>query len=298
MNILRSGLVVALFSVMNSFPCYVCAMGEPTSSAVFTEVSNCSELTSGVDRDLCTRHLSALKDLIREKNNQASLSTSTAAPPIPETIRIRKISATNTRLDQEVFRTIYPTLFIFDSEQPTGNGQSAIYELPLTERDNGLFRSANSFQLPANSAFVGNRVDILPEFVINGGGWFHYVMSASCNDSVYYLANIKVNSRSPSDMGRSSTAVATVPPGSTPTERLHVPAGVLDLRGRVSLLRTTSRWYLIQRIIRELSGRYIWDVPIMKMGEEQRSFSSIDLRTLNLISCKACRDQHMIETPH
>ncbi|WOG29699.1 hypothetical protein [Endozoicomonas sp. 8E] len=88
-----------------------------------------------------------------------------------------------------------------------------------------------SFQLPVNSAFVGNRKDILPEFVIAGGMQNHHVMSATYNDSVYYLANIKIDSRNPQEWGGSLATAATVSPGSTPTTQYHAPAGILDLRG-------------------------------------------------------------------
>ncbi|WP_257276287.1 MULTISPECIES: hypothetical protein [unclassified Endozoicomonas] len=243
MNTLRSGLVVALFSAVYCFPCHVYGTGESAGSDVFTEVSSCSELNSRADRDVCRRHLPVLKNLIREKSNQSSsttcpaisrnafLSTCTDTPPGSKAVRIRKISATTNRLGHEVFRTIHPTLFIFDAEQTSGNGQAAVYELPMTGRSRHFSIGFSSFQLPDNSAFVGNRIDILPEFVIKGHSWFHYVMSAPHNDSVYYLANIKVDSRNPLDTGKSFTAVATVPSVSPPRKPRYVPGGVLNLRG-------------------------------------------------------------------
>ncbi|WP_252176365.1 hypothetical protein [Endozoicomonas sp. 4G] len=92
-------------------------------------------------------------------------------------------------------------------------------------------RKTNSFQLPDNSAFVGNSIDILPEFVIEGDIKNHYVMSATNNNSVYYLANIEIDSRDPLNRSRSATTVATEYPGTTPTKPRYRPGGTLYLRG-------------------------------------------------------------------
>ncbi len=235
MNSPGSGSVVALLSVIFAFPYHVCAADGSTDSSGYTEASSCSELTNRVDRDVCSYHLPAFKALIREKNNQVSPTTpsstiSPSASPIPETVRIRKISAI-TRLDHEAFRTTYPTLFIFDAERLSGKGQPAVYELPLTVPVAGHLRGVKSFQLPDNSAFVGNRIDILPEFVIEGGIQNHYVMSAPYNDAVYYLANIEIDSRNSPEKSRLSTTATTEYPGSTPTTQKHIPSGILYLRG-------------------------------------------------------------------
>ncbi|WP_257255046.1 hypothetical protein, partial [Endozoicomonas sp. SESOKO3] len=192
----------------------------------------------------CSHHLAVFKALIREKNNQipavtSSPSTSSgiprssppAAAAISETVLIRKVSATTSRLDHEAFRTTYPTLFIFDAEQLSGKGQRAVYELPLTVPVTGRLRGVKSFQLPDNSAFVGSRIDILPVFVIEGGTQNHYVMSAPYNDSVYYLANIEIDSRNPLDTRASSATATTGYPDKTPTKQDHIPAGILYLRG-------------------------------------------------------------------
>ncbi|WP_252176367.1 hypothetical protein [Endozoicomonas sp. 4G] len=229
-------------SAVYAFASGVFATVESTGSSAYTEVANCYELASPVDRSVCNYHLSVFKDLIREKNSQSfserlSLTASpgipkntfsisfSGTPPIHETVRIRKISATTSRLDQEVFRTTHPTLFIFDAEQSSGNGRAAVYELPEPGR------RVNGFQLPNNSAFVGNRVDILPEFVINSERKLHYVMLARDNDSVYYLANIEIDSRNPLSTGNS---LATLPSGEsdpTPTTGSYEPGGILDLTG-------------------------------------------------------------------
>ncbi|WOG29697.1 hypothetical protein [Endozoicomonas sp. 8E] len=247
MNISRVGLAVALLSAMYAFPCHAFAMDGPTGSAVFKEFSSCSGLTSIVDKDVCSYHLSAFKALIREKNSQVSPTTSSSVAyssispnsslstvpgtySISETVRIRKISATTKRLGQEIFRTNYPTLFIFDAEQVPGTGQPATYELPL--RGGGSsYGSVNSFQLPDNSAFVGNGTDILPEFVIEGGSRSHFVMSAPHNHSVYYLSNIEVDSRNPRKKAVGSKITPTGHPVTTPASKAHIPAGILDLKG-------------------------------------------------------------------
>ncbi|WP_257280552.1 hypothetical protein [Endozoicomonas sp. ISHI1] len=122
-------------------------------------------------------------------------------------------------------------MFIFDAEQSPGKGQPAVYELPLSEPVSDSIRRVNGFQLPDNSAFVGNRVDILPEFVIEGGIESHYVISATHNDSVYYLANIEVDSRHPLDSDDSSATATTGDPGTTPATGDYIPAGILELRG-------------------------------------------------------------------
>lgn len=98
--------------------------------------------------------------------------------PIPETVKIIKISATTQKLSDEVFKTIYPTLFIFDAEQSPGKGQPAVYELSLSEFISDDRKRIQRFHLPANSAFVGNKADILPELVIEGGLQDRFVMSA------------------------------------------------------------------------------------------------------------------------
>ncbi|WP_422133180.1 hypothetical protein [Endozoicomonas sp. ALD040] len=148
--------------------------------------------------------------------------------PIAETVEIRKISATAEPLGQEVFKTNnVPTLFIFDAEQSSGEGQPAVYELPLEPISRG-FRTIDSFQLPDNSAFVGNNADILPEFVIGRGKYHHFMMSATHNNSVYYLANIEIDSRNPLDTGRGS---AKGQPFTTATTQNHTPLGIMDLRG-------------------------------------------------------------------
>ncbi|WP_252176369.1 hypothetical protein [Endozoicomonas sp. 4G] len=59
----------------------------------------------------------------------------------------------------------------------------------------------------------------------------HHVMSATYNDSVYYLANIEIDSRRPFDAGSSSAKTATESPGPSPTIPTYMPAGILDLRG-------------------------------------------------------------------
>ncbi|WP_257280545.1 hypothetical protein [Endozoicomonas sp. ISHI1] len=243
MNSSRSGFAVALLSSIFALPCHVYATDGPTGSFTYTDVYSCSELTSDDDKGVCSQHLPAFKALIREKNNQisatkpftsvstnastsASTTASPSASPITETVRIRKISAT-TRLDHEAFRTTYPTLFIFDAERSSGKGQPAVYELPLTVAVTGPTRDVKSFQLPDNSAFVGNSINVLAEFVIEGGIQDHYVMSAPHNDSVYYLANIEINSRNPSDRGSSSATVAS----ELPTTQMHKPSGILELEG-------------------------------------------------------------------
>ncbi|WP_257287103.1 hypothetical protein [Endozoicomonas sp. SESOKO2] len=235
MNISRSGSTVALLSVIYAFPCYSFSTGGSSGSSTFTEVKYCSELPESVDRVVCSHHLPIFKNLIREKNNQVSPTTSSGVhlihPPISEKVRIRKISATTSKLDNEIFATTHPTLFIFDAERSRGKGQPAIYELQLSDPGTGSPTKVSSFQLPDNSAFVGNGEDILPEFVIEGGIQNHYVMSAPHNDSVYYLANIEVDSRNPLDSGSSSTAAATGYPATTPTTKNHIPQGVLDLTG-------------------------------------------------------------------
>ncbi|WP_252176364.1 hypothetical protein [Endozoicomonas sp. 4G] len=223
-------------SAIYAFPCYAFTTARSAGSSTVAEVSSCSELTSGVDRDVCSHHVPVLKKLIREKNSQVlsttgSPETTPGATPIPETVKIRKILATTERLDRKVFETVNPTLFIFDAEQSPGKGQPAVYELPLPESASGSRRSTGSFHLPVNSAFVGNGANILPEFVIEGGIQNHYVMSATDNDSVYYLANIEIDSRSLLDKSGSSTTAPTAHSGSTPTTLYHRPAGVLDLRG-------------------------------------------------------------------
>ncbi|WP_422409131.1 MULTISPECIES: hypothetical protein [unclassified Endozoicomonas] len=232
MNISGIGLAVALLSAIYGFSCHAITTVGPTVGSEYTKFLSCSKLTSSFDRKVCSQHLPALKALIRKKNNQVSSATpSSTAAPISETVWIRKISATTERLSHEVFRDTHPTLFIFDAERSSGKGQHAVYELPLTEPDSGNPRMTRSFQLPVNSAFVGNREDILPEFVIAGGMQNHHVMSATYNDSVYYLANIKINSRNPQEQGGSLATAATVSPGSTPTKQYHAPPGILDLRG-------------------------------------------------------------------
>ncbi len=256
MNLSRPGLAVALLSAMCVSPSHVFAIGGSTGSPILTEVSSCSDLTSSVDKGVCSYHLSAFKEIIREKNRQLyptthsvsafptinpniSLSTFPGRSPdgalISEAVMIRKISAT-TRLDHEAFRTTYPTLFIFDAERFSGKGLSGkrepvVYELPLTRVVSDGSRRTSSFQLPDNSAFVGNRTDILPEFVVEGGIQNHFVMSASHNDAVYYLANIEIDSRNPLTKGAISTAAPTGRPVPNPTKRAHVPVGILDLKG-------------------------------------------------------------------
>ncbi|WP_252176366.1 hypothetical protein [Endozoicomonas sp. 4G] len=231
MNISRSGFVVALLSAVYAFPSPVFATGEPTGSPAYTEVSNCSELTRSIDKKVCRQHLPVFEKLIREKNTQTSPTTaSTGSTPTPETVRIIKIAARTTRPGLGLFETSQPTLFIFDAEQVPGKGQQAIYELPLPEAASGS-DGLNSFRLPENSAFVGNRTDVLPEFVIVGGIEKHYVMSAPDNDSVYYLANIEVNSRNPLSTGGSSATTSRGESGPTPTTKPHIPAGILDLKG-------------------------------------------------------------------
>ncbi|MGI9275083.1 MAG: hypothetical protein ACR2PT_09610 [Endozoicomonas sp.] len=114
------------------------------------------------------------------------------------------------------------TLFIFDSSAgkassvttmptPTPGASSGSlqveYDLPL------------GFQMPFNSAFVGNRKgDRLPELTIIDSGNSAYVITASDPQSEYYFADIEINSR-----------------GS------HTPMGTLDLRGAksVTLKRAT-----------------------------------------------------------
>ncbi|WP_257280544.1 hypothetical protein [Endozoicomonas sp. ISHI1] len=150
---------------------------------------------------------------------------------IPETVKIRKISSTTEKLTHEAFETICPTLFIFDAEQSPGQEQPAVYELPLSEPVSDSHRRVNSFQLPDNSAFVGNGADILPEFVIEGGLQRHYVMSATHNNAVYYLANIEIDSRNPLDIGVSSATASSGYPVTTPTTQDYIPAGILNLRG-------------------------------------------------------------------
>ncbi|WP_257254018.1 hypothetical protein [Endozoicomonas sp. SESOKO3] len=232
MIISRSGLAGALLSVVYAFPSHAFTKGGSTGSYRYTEVSGCSEFTSRVDRDVCSHHLSVLKDLIRKKNNQVSSTRpSPSASPIPETVKIRKISGITSRLDYEVLRTFHPTLFIFDAERSSEKGQRAVYELQLSEPVTGSSGRVNSFQLPDNSAFVGNGTDILPEFVIRGSAGNQYVMSATRNDSVYYLANIEINSRNPIKAGRSTATVTTGNAGATPTRKYHTLAGILDLKG-------------------------------------------------------------------
>ncbi|WP_257276416.1 hypothetical protein, partial [Endozoicomonas sp. SESOKO4] len=232
MNVFRSGLAVALLSAIYGFPCYAFSTVEPTTSSTYTKASSCSELTRRIDRDVCNQHISEFKALIREKNNQISPTTSSSGHSlISETVKIRKIPATNTRPDLEVFKTDDPTLFIFDSEQVPGKGRQAIYELPLAESVDG-HDAIVSFQLPDNSAFVGNgRNEVRPEFLIDGRMQNHYVMSAPHNNSVYYLANIEVDSRNPLDTGGISTTLPTGSPHSTPSSRSHMPAGILNLMG-------------------------------------------------------------------
>ncbi|WP_422137589.1 hypothetical protein [Endozoicomonas sp. ALC020] len=248
MNISRPVLVVALLSTTYAFPCHAFAIDGPTDSTLFKDFSSCSQLT-GVDRGVCSAHLSAFKKLIREKNSQvspttsfpvayssispnSSLSTAPSTYLIDETFNIRKISATTKRLGHEIFRTDDPTLFIFDAEQVPGKGQPAIYELPLKGGVSGSSGSVNSFQLPNNSAFVGNGATVRPQFVIEGGIQSHYVMSAPNNDSVYYLANIEIDSRNPRKKAvRSTTAPTGYPAVTTPTSKAHIPAGVLNLKG-------------------------------------------------------------------
>ncbi|WP_422474661.1 PT domain-containing protein [Endozoicomonas sp. ALB032] len=255
MNISRYSLVITLLSIIYALPCHVYATDAltgsptdaptgnltdapagsptdaPTGSPTDTDDSRCSELASEVDKKVCDYHLSAFEALIREKNDQISPATSysTASPsasPIPETVKIIKISAT-TRLDKEVFETSIPTLFIFDAQSP-GQEHPAVYELPLTVPDSGDdIRGVKSFQLPDNSAFVGNSKDIRPEFVIEGGIQNHYVMSAPNNDAVYYLANIEIDSRNPLDRGSSSVTAALDSTG----KEIHKPFGVLELKG-------------------------------------------------------------------
>ncbi|WP_062270514.1 hypothetical protein [Endozoicomonas arenosclerae] len=237
MNISRPRMAVAVLSAIYAFPFSVFATGESTTGSSFTEVSSCSELSSTVDRDVCDHHLLVLQALIREKNSQSSTSTSTPSPtpsPIPETVKIRKISNASTRPSREAFETTGPTLFIFDAERSSGQRQPAIYELQLSESQTiGSEEPSpgNSFELPDNSAFVGNATDILPEFVIEGGIQNHYVMSAPHNDSVYHLANIEIDSRNPLETGSSSTMVPSALPTPTPASQDHVPSGILDLRG-------------------------------------------------------------------
>ncbi|WP_448216549.1 hypothetical protein [Endozoicomonas sp. 2B-B] len=122
-------------------------------------------------------------------------------------------------------------MFIFDAEQVPGKGQPAIYELPLKGGVSGSSGSVNSFQLPNNSAFVGNGTTVRPQFVIEGGILSHYVMSAPNNDSVYYLANIEIDSRNPRKKAVRSTTAPTGSPVTTPTSKAHIPAGVLNLKG-------------------------------------------------------------------
>ncbi|WOG29700.1 hypothetical protein [Endozoicomonas sp. 8E] len=259
MIIFRFKIAVALLLSMYAFPSFAFPAVGSTVSSTYTEVSSCSELASRVDRNVCSHHLAAFKALIREKNNQISSTTpsptrfpsisqktsintssdiSLHTPPIPvsslslipETVMIRKISATSERLNHEVFETFFPTLFIFDAEQSHGNKQPAVYELPLPEAAS-VGHEGGAFHLPDNSAFVGNGADILPEFVTQGVLQDHYVMSATHSNSVYYLANIKVDSRNPLVVNSSSTMALSGSPESTPTKQSHVPAGVLNLMG-------------------------------------------------------------------
>ncbi|WP_422474976.1 adenosylmethionine decarboxylase [Endozoicomonas sp. ALB032] len=248
MNISRSGSGVVIFSAIYALSCHALPSGGSTDSSIVREVSSCSELTRSVDRDVCSRHLPAFKALIREKNNQVFLSTSspgtssdassgippTSPPmsePIPETIKIIKISASTQKPGHEFFETSNPTLFIFDAERSPGKGQAAVYELPLSEFITGDGKRINSFHLPDNSAFVGNSADILPEFVIEGVLQNHFVMSAPHHDSVYYLANIKINSRNPLDKSVSTATAATGQSDTIPTTLRCSPTGIMDLRG-------------------------------------------------------------------
>ncbi|WOG25581.1 adenosylmethionine decarboxylase [Endozoicomonas sp. 8E] len=247
MNISRSGSGVAILSAIYALSCHAFSTGGSTDSSIVTEVSSCSELTRSVDRDVCSRHLPAFEALIREKSNQVSPSTAlpgtssdsssgippTSTPmsePMPETIKIIKISASTQKPGHEFFKTSHPTLFIFDAEQSPGKGKPAVYELPLSESITGDHMRINSFHLPDNSAFVGNGADILPEFVIEGGLQNHFVMSVPHHDSVYYLANIEINSRKPLDKSVSTTA-ATGQSDTTPTTQYYTPTGIMDLRG-------------------------------------------------------------------
>ncbi|WP_257282166.1 adenosylmethionine decarboxylase [Endozoicomonas sp. ISHI1] len=231
MNISRSGSGATLLSAIYAFSCYAFSSGGSTVGSIYKEVSSCSELTRNIDRDVCSRHLPVFKALIREKNHQVSPSTSySMSEPIPETVKIIKISATTQKLGYEIFETIQPTLFIFDAERSPGKGQAAVYELP-SEFISGDRRRINSFHLPDNSAFVGNRADILPEFVIERSPQNHFVMSAPHNDSVYYLANIEIDSRYPLDTSGSTAKATSEQPDTTSTTQHHRPTGIMDLRG-------------------------------------------------------------------
>ncbi|WOG29698.1 hypothetical protein [Endozoicomonas sp. 8E] len=131
-------------------------------------------------------------------------------------------------MGREVFETGFPTLFIFDAEQSSGEEQPAVYELPLKTISRG-HRTINTFQLPDDSAFVGNSADILPEFVIGRGKHHHFMMSATHNNSIYYLANIEIDSRNPLD--DKGAGFARGQPYTTPTTQNHTPFGIMDLRG-------------------------------------------------------------------
>ncbi len=223
MIIFRLDIVVALLLSIYAFPSCAFPAVSSTVSSTYTEVSSCSELTSRVDRNVCSHHLAAFKALIREKNNRLSL--------IPETVMIRKISATSERLSHEVFETLHPTLFIFDAEQLHEKKQPVVYELPLTEDARISHEGGSTFHLPDNSAFVGNRADILPVFVTQGVLQDHFVISATHSDSVYYLANIEIDSRNPQVLNNSSTVALAGSSELTPTKQNHLLAGVLNLMG-------------------------------------------------------------------
>ncbi len=236
MNISRSGQGAVLLLAIHTFSCHASPTACSTESSICTKFSSCSKLASDTDRSFCIHHLDAFKDLIRQKNNQVppatftpgtSPGTPSVSAPIAETVEIRKISATAEPLGQEVFKTNVPTLFIFDAEQSSGEEQPAVYELPLKTISRG-HRTINTFQLPDNSAFVGNNADILPEFVIGRGKHHHFMISATRNNAVYYLANIEIDSRNPLDMGR---GLATGQSFTTPTTQNHTPFGIMDLRG-------------------------------------------------------------------
>ncbi|WP_448216552.1 hypothetical protein [Endozoicomonas sp. 2B-B] len=144
---------------------------------------------------------------------------------------IRKISATSERLSHEVFETLHPTLFIFDAEQLHEKKQPVVYELPLPEDARISHEGGSTFHLPDNSAFVGNGADILPEFVTQGGLQDHYVMSATHSDSVYYLANVEIDSRNPSVADSTQATAPSAYPSSTPTRQNYAASGILNLMG-------------------------------------------------------------------